>query len=183
MLSDQNNIQTRPPIHFSITIFSEPGPPRFFFFFFQTRVQASKDKQRLSPPGRSIGVNIQYLRDQWSDRIAVWTQLELIDARMRRKPCFLYLTFRFFNWFSYLLVFVAVCLIACARVWKKKKCWFFSHSPNSFLYFKTRPLLISCFIVLHLATIMLVRHVPCYYLCPFQKIASHGSYNEMLLTG
>ncbi len=28
----------------------------------------------------------------------------------------------------------------------------------------------------------LVRHVPCYYLYLFQKIASHGSYDEMLLT-
>ena len=29
---------------------------------------------------------------------------------------------------------------------------------------------------------LLVRHVPYYYLRSFQKIASHGSYNEMLLT-
>ena len=29
---------------------------------------------------------------------------------------------------------------------------------------------------------LLVRHVPYYYLCSFQKIASHGSYDEMLLT-
>ena len=29
---------------------------------------------------------------------------------------------------------------------------------------------------------MLARHVPCYYLRSFQKNASHGSYDEMLLT-
>jgi len=34
----------------------------------------------------------------------------------------------------------------------------------------------------HLAAILLVRHVPYYYLRSFQKIASHGSYDEMLLT-
>ncbi len=38
------------------------------------------------------------------------------------------------------------------------------------------------FILLHLATMMLARHVPCYYLRSFQKNASHGSYDEMLLT-
>jgi hypothetical protein len=43
-------------------------------FFFQTRAQASKhsghkDKQRLSPLADQL-VNIQYFRDQWSDRIA-----------------------------------------------------------------------------------------------------------------
>ena len=54
--------------------------------------------------------------------------------------------------------------------------------PQIILYFKTRPLLISCFIVLRLATMMLVRHDLCYYLCSFQKIASHGSYDEMYST-
>jgi len=34
----------------------------------------------------------------------------------------------------------------------------------------------------HLAAMVLVRHTPYYYLRSFQKIASHGSYNEMLLT-
>ncbi len=37
------------------------------------------------------------------------------------------------------------------------------------------------FMLLHLATMMLARHVPCCYLRSFQKIASHGSYDEMML--
>ena len=59
---------------------------------------------------------------------------------------------------------------------------FKSHSPYSYWYFKSRPRVIKYFILPHLATMLLVRHVPYYYLCSFQKVASHGSYNEMLLT-
>ena len=59
-------------IFFCCALFHKDGG--FFFFFFKlTRKPANtaaQRQERLSPPGRSIGVNIQYLRNQWLDSIA-----------------------------------------------------------------------------------------------------------------
>ncbi len=82
--------------------------------FFQTRAQASKhsghkDKQRLSPPGRSRVKRLIFYIFATNGRIGSPLDLELIVARMRRKPCFLWL-----------LVFVAaICWLA--REFEKKK--------------------------------------------------------------
>jgi hypothetical protein len=96
-----------------------------FLFFFkrtQARTQLHKDKQRRSPPGQSIG---KYSRKNGFRRMratitSMWVQtaIQSEDHWSRRYWICTYWSDR---GGKPLLVFVPLCLIACARFEKKKK--------------------------------------------------------------